>query len=89
MPHVIDKGDNNVICLTASHILSIVVYEKELSLFYSFSIRLHCTVDQELCGRPYCAFSRQVAVEFISGSIYPIRDREKLTSACKVSIKDV
>ena len=31
--------------------------------------------------------SRQEAVVFISGSFYPIRDREKLTFACKVSIK--
>ena len=40
VPHAIDKGDNFVICLTASHILSIVFYEKELSLCYTFCIRL-------------------------------------------------
>ena len=40
VPHVIDKGDNFVICLTASHILSTVFDKKELSLCYTFCIVL-------------------------------------------------
>ena len=53
---------------------------------FSMDKNFRCATLRLLLARDL-ALSRQVAVDFISGSIYPVRDREKLTSACNVSIK--